>query len=152
MWFLISKTGHFLQWQCNKIHNLIHNLIHSLFDPPYMAVLLPLQWACQGMWITYFIYIYQQRALSPIMHNIIIHILVNAKHCGASLRKRHSFQSAHARTYVTAAGRPVCHLYIGSAAIASPTVSYIIAASGPVSHLQFYWPLCFCRKYASSWV
>ena len=31
---------------------------------------------------------------------------MNAKHCGASLRKRHS---AHIRMYVTAAGGPVCH-------------------------------------------
>ena len=35
---------------CNEIHTLIHNLIHSVCDPPYMAVPLPLQWACQGVW------------------------------------------------------------------------------------------------------
>ena len=65
----------------------------------------------------------------------IIYILVNAKHCGASLsidirvsiyglRKRHMIL-IHAHSYVT-------------------------AADGPVCHLQFHWPLCFCYKHADS--
>ena len=28
--------------------------------------------------------------------------------------------------------------------------SYVTAADGPVCHLQFHWPLCFCYKHADS--
>ena len=28
--------------------------------------------------------------------------------------------------------------------------SYVTAADGPVCHLQFYWPLCFCYKHADA--
>ena len=57
------------------------------------------------------------------------------------------FFSVCARRYITAAGRPVCHQW--ALQLVSPAVSYIIAASGPVSHLQFHWSLCFCCKHAS---
>ena len=28
--------------------------------------------------------------------------------------------------------------------------SYVTTADGPVCHLQFHWPLCFCYKHADS--
>ena len=30
--------------------------------------------------------------------------------------------------------------------------SYVTAADGPVCHLQFHWPLCFCYKHADSYI
>ena len=104
-------------------------------------------------------------------------IPVNAKHCGASLRKCQFFQSVHTcmlshvimcihplqsslslfirlcklvsppGSYITAAGGPVFHLQ--ALQLVSPAGSYVTSAGGPVFHLQFNWPLCFCRKHAS---
>ena len=61
----------------------------------------------------------------------------------------HTHASTHDSVHVFAAIEPVSvHQALQ---LVSRADSYLTAASGPVSHLQLHWPLCFCCKHAS-WV